>query len=607
MIRTFAFLILLTPILSLTFLSSITEINPTASNAKPSLSGSILYKDVLSNGSPTSCTDPYIINVHAESVLDTLVVDARDGNDFFEFTVPANGHLTISSCRADFSRNDQKVYVYIDDCDNLITDLIGNVSCVGVGTIDYSIPVFEGDTYLFEWGLDPDQPAVNQIDSVFDVVFYYRKEIAGTTCETAHNLSCLGEFELDVRGVDQWYTWTAPNSGQYTLGVSADETAAYNFGIPMEIYNGSTCATKSLFTDNDTEDLDFIPSISFMATAGEVYYFVFRDQPNPSADGPISAELIEVGMPSTNTAFHEDAEILICEDYFFDGQLLTETGTYHGGFISAMGCDSTVTLNLTIFEQTATSEESVESCESYDWNGTRYTTSGTYQEMFINGAGCDSTAILNLTILEATTSSETVAACGSYEWNGTNYNTSGTYTEIFINQVGCDSTVNLTIDIIPEPIAEAEINRNVLVANDITGATYQWFDCDTNIPLAGQDNQQLNPPGSGDYYVEVTSDGCSTISACVSFNLVTALNVKTNEEFSIYPTVTANSFALDANKKKKDVRVRILTTNGKLVKEYQYKRFTSSKFSLSGQSNGVYLVQIIVEGQEMNTFRVIKK
>ncbi len=562
------------------------------------------YYKVHDVGIASSCTNPNIIEVRGESVLDTLLIDVRDGNDFFTFTVPNNGHMTLSSCRADFSFSDKIMRIYIDDCDNLLSEEIGNVRCVN--GIDYSIPVFAGDTFIMEWGLNPDKPAASQIDSVYDVIFYYRKEIMGTTCEAAHNLSCQGEFELDIRGVEQWYTWTAPNSGEYTIGASSDESAAYNFGIPIQVLQGSNCAASVLIADNDTDDLDFVPSVSFMAMAGETYFFVFKDQPNPSANGPISAELTEVAMPAVNRSFHQSVNLMRCDDYFFDGDLLTESGMYHGTFASVTGCDSLVTLELSIL-QPSSGEETVEACENYDWNGNNYTSSGTYQALLTTVEGCDSIAMLHLTILAPTISTDTVTSCGSYEWNGTIYATSGNYMGDFVNEVGCDSTAMLSLTILPEPLAEVEVNRTNLEVKEVSGATYQWYDCATNTALVGEDGRRLNSPGSGEYYVEVTANGCASISSCVAYNLITSLKVENKTGISLYPTETTNEFSIDVNQELQNVKVQILAMNGRVISSYTYKNYVGASYSLASQTKGIYLVQLIVAGQLRESFRVIKR
>ena len=95
------------------------------------------------------------------------------------------------------------------------------------------------------------------------------------------------------------------------------------------------------------------------------------------------------------------------------------------------GCDSTVTLNLTINNSTAGTDVQ-DVCDNFTWiDGVTYTASnnsatsslpsnatGPYQ-------GCDSVVTLSLTIRNSTSSLLTVTECDSYTWglNGQTYTT----------------------------------------------------------------------------------------------------------------------------------------------------------------------------------------
>ena len=70
---------------------------------------------------------------------------------------------------------------------------------------------------------------------------------------------------------------------------------------------------------------------------------------------------------------------------------------------NSAGCDSLVTLDLTIFN--ATNDTDIQTyCESYTWiDGITYTESNDSATFVLtNSAGCDSIVTLDLTILNAT-------------------------------------------------------------------------------------------------------------------------------------------------------------------------------------------------------------
>ena len=93
------------------------------------------------------------------------------------------------------------------------------------------------------------------------------------------------------------------------------------------------------------------------------------------------------------------------------------------------------------------STQTVSACGSYLWNGTTYTTSGVKTFTTTNAAGCDSVVTLNLTINQPNTSTTTITATGSYSWNGNSYTSTGTYTWTGTNVAGCDSVATLSLTI----------------------------------------------------------------------------------------------------------------------------------------------------------------
>ncbi|MDX9697762.1 MAG: LamG-like jellyroll fold domain-containing protein, partial [Bacteroidales bacterium] len=63
------------------------------------------------------------------------------------------------------------------------------------------------------------------------------------------------------------------------------------------------------------------------------------------------------------------------------------------------GCDSIVTLDLTIRKSTTSPSQSHTAINTYTWNEMTYITSGVYTATLTNAVGCDSTATLDLTVL----------------------------------------------------------------------------------------------------------------------------------------------------------------------------------------------------------------
>jgi hypothetical protein len=87
-------------------------------------------------------------------------------------------------------------------------------------------------------------------------------------------------------------------------------------------------------------------------------------------------------------------------------------------------------------------------CDSVNWNGSTYFTTGSYSWTGTNSEGCDSTVTLNVTINQSSSYRDTVQICTPYFWNGNTYSVSGTYSFLTTNSKGCDSLSILKLEMI---------------------------------------------------------------------------------------------------------------------------------------------------------------
>lgn len=141
-----------------------------------------------------------------------------------------------------------------------------------------------------------------------------------------------------------------------------------------------------------------------------------------------------------------------CGSYTWsNGTTYTNSGTFTDTLINMYGCDSIVTLNLTINNLNAVTDTQT-ACDSLLWiNGVTYYSS-TNNPTFVlqNAAGCDSTVTLNLTITHSNTGTDVQTSCDSYTWidGNTYYASTNTPTFVLQNSVGCDSVITLDLTII---------------------------------------------------------------------------------------------------------------------------------------------------------------
>ena len=93
---------------------------------------------------------------------------------------------------------------------------------------------------------------------------------------------------------------------------------------------------------------------------------------------------------------------------------------------NAAGCDSVVTLDLTINNSNAGVDTQVH-CDTYTWiDGVTYTSSNnTATWTLTNAAGCDSVVTLDLTINNSNAGVDTQVHCDTYTWiDGVTYTSS---------------------------------------------------------------------------------------------------------------------------------------------------------------------------------------
>lgn len=103
---------------------------------------------------------------------------------------------------------------------------------------------------------------------------------------------------------------------------------------------------------------------------------------------------------------------------------------------------------------------SATACDSYTWQGTTYNTSGAKVKVLTSSKGCDSTVTLNLTIKYSSASTTTGNICSTtlpYVWNGIQCTSAGTYVAHLTNQAGCDSAATLILTV------------NTFTVDEITG------------------------------------------------------------------------------------------------------------------------------------------
>jgi gliding motility-associated-like protein len=152
-----------------------------------------------------------------------------------------------------------------------------------------------------------------------------------------------------------------------------------------------------------------------------------------------------------NTTANVQQNICSGDSYDFFGQNLTVAGNYQHLLSNAAGCDSSINLNLSVLNHSfASIQQNICDGEVYSFFGQNLTNNGTYNKILVSSNGCDSTITLNLTVLPVPAapviSSNSPLLCpgdelkliaqavtnGQYSWTGPN-NFTSSLTEITFN------------------------------------------------------------------------------------------------------------------------------------------------------------------------------
>ncbi len=162
----------------------------------------------------------------------------------------------------------------------------------------------------------------------------------------------------------------------------------------------------------------------------------------------------------------------ICEgeDYTIpSGETYNATGVYDVSYVTAQGCDSVFTLDLTVINNDTTNlVESICDGETFTAGGTPFTTTGVYELILPDQTtGCDSVINLDLTVLDVPVTDLVESICDgeTFTMGGNPFTTTGFYTDTLVAANGCDSIINLDLTVLDVPVTD-------LVESICDGETY---------------------------------------------------------------------------------------------------------------------------------------
>lgn len=250
----------------------------------------------------------------------------------------------------------------------------------------------------------------------------------------------------------------------------------------------------------ETRDAD---TTAWEASICEGSYFVYEGDTLSSAGiypvvwtGEEGCDSLVVLTLTVEPVHQLEWEVQICagQSHVFQGDTLVNSGQYTVTYQSSTGCDSTITLALSVVSAIET-HQAVSICfgDSVYFDGQYFHAPGWYRDTLTSTGGCDSIAVLELSVSSPSAGEETVWICEgeSYEFDGQWIQTPGTYTTLYTNADGCDSLLTLHLHI----HATAPVKQEAQICE---GEVYSF------------DGQSLSQ--SGIYTAQLTSSsGCDSI------------------------------------------------------------------------------------------------
>ncbi|MCH2046461.1 MAG: T9SS type A sorting domain-containing protein, partial [Saprospiraceae bacterium] len=369
--------------------------------------------------------------------------------------------------------------------------------------------------------------------------------------------------------------------------------------------------TLDLTINNTTTAIDVVSACNMYTWIDGVTYTSSNNTATHTLTNAAGCDsIVTLNLTLNNTTAAIDV-VTACDSYtWIDGITYTSSNnTATHTLNNTAGCDSIVLLDLTI-NNTTTAIDVITACNSYTWiDGITYTGSNnTATHTLTNAAGCDSIVTLDLTINNVATGTDIISACDMYTWiDGITYTSNNnTATHLLTSHTGCDSIITLDLTIISIDTTVAQTG-GMLMANQ-AGAIYQWINNDDGTLISGATTQSFIPVENGNYAVQVSLGSCTktlTFDNIVVFTNTEEILEEAN--INVYPNPTQNKvwIEIEAPYWQNELNVELFNAQGQLVRNLQVDS-PLTELDVYDFAAGVYWIRIS-DGNKSWTRRLIKQ
>lgn len=479
--------------------------------------------------------------------------------------------------------------------------ILGVTDSYGAGGDDYFLVKLSatGDSLWAKTYGGPGGDKARQIKETTDGGFV----MTGQTADFGAFISGTRIIRTDSIGNTLWTYMYPGEEISYGYGITQTTTSEYVFsGFTWALMNGDmhlyiakidSCSPTFSSINVFSCEPYVSPSNNYTWTTSGTYTDTLTN-----VEGCDSIIAVNLTINNSNTGTDV---ITSCDSYtWIDGNTYTASNsTATDTLTNVAGCDSVVTLNLTIIYST-TATINPTACDSYTVpsGDETYNVTGTYLDTIPNATSCDSVLTINLTVNNSTTGTDVQTACDSYTWiDGITYTASNnTATDTLTNAAGCDSvvTLNLTLNAVDTSVT---VSTDSLTAN-ATSATYQWLDCNSNFAtISGAINQVYTPSVSGSYAVVVIQNNCTDTSNCHNI-IITGINEINVAHFSvIYPNPFSKQTTLQTDRVFNNAVLTIYTPFGQTVKQINNISEQTITLYLENLPSGLYFIRLTENNQ----------
>lgn len=345
-----------------------------------SITGIYTRVETLDNG----CAFTLKLNLTVNPVKDTIIKDTTCVNQEY------NNHgfyFSAIDSVGDYTQN--QVYLTSHGCDSTVVlqlhvlpaikTIIQDSICQGESYDKYGF--YLPEQRILGW--HNFQRTINSLSSPCDSTIELQLKVSPASFSVTNTTICKGE-SFNFNGVD--YTNEGIYAAYLTNAAGCDSIATLRI-----IVNDTT---SSITNDTICQGSTYVFNGISYTTAG-TYSKVF---PNATGCDSVATLKLIVNQPSSSLT---KVSICLDETYIFNGITYSTTGIYVDTLTNAVGCDSVATLELEVSNPEDTYiYKTITSQEDFYFNGQKLTETGIYIDTLKSYINCDSIIILNLTVIK---------------------------------------------------------------------------------------------------------------------------------------------------------------------------------------------------------------